>query len=606
MAITNPTSIANLVFWGDIDQMGLANGAGITSINDFSGNLNHFNNGGGAVVVANALNGHDVARFDGVDDTYFRNLSWPETYTLFAVVKDGGSTAGLILEEDTGSPRIFQYRVNGDFIFFHSGGTAEFANAPHTAGTWQALTARRRAGGGDSYQYDNLGEAVAEGGSNPSIGSTRCYLGSRGNSTNFLNGDLACLVIYSRDLTDAEIADLQKWAIEKYGLSTAPSQPTASISSIDHDSATVNGSAYSDPEGDAHESSQFQVDNNSDFSSPVYDSGVVTARTSQNTGNILSPHTTYYGRVRYKDKYGNWSSWSAGVQFSTLNRAPAQPTCSISNVDTDSATINGSAYSDPDGDAHQSSQFQVWTPGFGTKVYDSGTVTARTSQNTGNVLSPGTDYEGRVRYHDGFDWSAWSAVAPFTTPALIAAGFDEVPVAGFAAALSEGAHFAAGFDEVPVTGFAAELIETAVFAAEFDEVLVTGFDATLQAAEIIEAGFDEIPIAAFEAVLVPAIIITADFDEVPVTGFDAGLDEGVLILAGFDEVPVVGFNAALSGYTVWIQVDRGDGTFAKVARPGGSFSPAARPAGSFSPKPRPGGSFAQAARPGGSFSQEDR
>lgn len=605
MAITNPTSIADLLFWGDIDQMGLSNGAGISSIEDFSGNNNDFSNGGGAVAVANELNGHDVARFDGIDDTYHRNLSWPATYTLFAVVKNAGATAGMILEQDRNTPRLFQYRVNGDFLFFHSGGSVETASAPHTAGTWQALTARRRSGHGDAYQYDNLGETVAEGGSNPTISNARGYLGSRGANTNFLEGDVACVIIYDRDLTDAEVADLQEWAIKKYGLSSPPATPTCSVTSIDHDSATVNGSAFSDPDGDSHQSSQFQIATDSGFSNLVFNSGEVAASTSRNSGNILDAHTTYHARVRYRDQYDNWSGWGT-TSFETTNRAPAKPTCSITNVDTDSATINGSAYSDPDGDPHQSSQFQAWTPGLGTKVYDSGTVAASTSRDTGNVLSPGTDYEGRVRYHDGTDWSPWSDVAPFTTPALITADFDEVPVTGFDAALGEGSLLEAGFTEVAVTGFDAELIETAVFEAEFDEVPVTGFDAALQAAAIIEAGFTEVPVVSFEAALVAAIIITADFDEVPVTGFDGALGEGVLLVAGFDEVPVVGFDAALSGYTVWIQTERGVGTFAKVARPAGSFAQDARPAGSFSQDARPGGSFSQPARPGGSFVQEDR
>jgi len=84
---------------------------------------------------------------------------------------------------------------------------------------------------------------------------------------------------------------------------------------------TLQASAFSDPDGDGHAASQWQITTVSgDYSSPVFDSGEDTTNlTSITLPSALDPATTYYWHVRYKDDNSSplWSSYSAETSFTT-------------------------------------------------------------------------------------------------------------------------------------------------------------------------------------------------------------------------------------------------------------------------------------------------
>ena len=100
---------------------------------------------------------------------------------------------------------------------------------------------------------------------------------------------------------------------------------------------TLNASAFNDPDvGDTHANSQWQVDNNSSFSSPEWNSGDTYAASTSATlsaGSLLAS-TKYYWRVRYKDSSGNWSPYSSAFNFTTTagNGAPTNILLSSTNV----------------------------------------------------------------------------------------------------------------------------------------------------------------------------------------------------------------------------------------------------------------------------------
>ena len=190
---------------------------------------------------------------------------------------------------------------------------------------------------------------------------------------------------------------------------------------------TLQASAFSDPDaGDTHANSQWQVDNGNTFASAEWDSGQsFTAGTQVPVpSGKLSANTTYYWRVRYQDKQGNWSDWSASRSFTTLDRAPATPTLvSPANAATGislTPTLQAAAFSDPDaGDTHANSQWQVDnSSSFSSPEWDSGQSYAAGTQVTvpSGKLSANTTYYWRVRYKDGRGtWSEWSTARSFTT-----------------------------------------------------------------------------------------------------------------------------------------------------------------------------------------------
>lgn len=87
---------------------------------------------------------------------------------------------------------------------------------------------------------------------------------------------------------------------------------------------------YTDPDNDEHGASQWQVATDASFTGIVYDQWRQYKNEYNNTdtqandnlrneqiGGILQPNTTYYWRVRYRDKALKWSEWSQTAVFNT-------------------------------------------------------------------------------------------------------------------------------------------------------------------------------------------------------------------------------------------------------------------------------------------------
>jgi PKD repeat protein len=189
---------------------------------------------------------------------------------------------------------------------------------------------------------------------------------------------------------------------------------------------TLMCSDFSDPDaGDTHAASQWQIRTSTgDYSDPVWDSGRDTdhlTSISVPTGE-LDYNTTYYFQVRHQDNHGNWSSYSAETFFTT-HRAPRQPSnISPANGATGvslTLALVSSGFSDPDGDFHAASQWQIRssTGDYSSPVYDSGASSKLTAIIIpSGELSYGTTYYWRVRHEDHLGgWSSYSSETSFTT-----------------------------------------------------------------------------------------------------------------------------------------------------------------------------------------------
>jgi len=204
---------------------------------------------------------------------------------------------------------------------------------------------------------------------------------------------------------------------------------------------TLQCSAFSGPDlGDIHAASQWQITTIGPHNIrwTVFDSEEDTHNLSSITIRVgtLYYYTGYDWRVRHKDSHGNWSDWSAETHFATIaNQAPSQP---INISPLDGAThvsltliLQSSAFSDPEGDSHAASQWQITTkPGnYSTPIF----VSERDIDNLTGItipagtLSYSTTYYWRVRHRHDYDdptwhgwpdslcWSDWSAETSFTT-----------------------------------------------------------------------------------------------------------------------------------------------------------------------------------------------
>jgi len=87
----------------------------------------------------------------------------------------------------------------------------------------------------------------------------------------------------------------------------------------------LESSGFQDPEaGNTHAATQWQVDDNADFSSPVWDyEDTDSDMTAQAVpSGVLLYGTTYHWRVRHQDSGGAWSEWSVAAQFTTMELPP--------------------------------------------------------------------------------------------------------------------------------------------------------------------------------------------------------------------------------------------------------------------------------------------
>jgi len=80
----------------------------------------------------------------------------------------------------------------------------------------------------------------------------------------------------------------------------------------------ITAKAFSDPNGDDHGQSHWQISEQSDFSTRVVDISSDYYLTTFSVPHMaLKPSHTYYVRVRFFDVYSTASNWSAATQFTT-------------------------------------------------------------------------------------------------------------------------------------------------------------------------------------------------------------------------------------------------------------------------------------------------
>lgn len=81
---------------------------------------------------------------------------------------------------------------------------------------------------------------------------------------------------------------------------------------------TLVASAFSDADGDSHYQSNWQVDDEPSFASPLWQTTSGTATSQQVWNGILTQGRAYYWRVRYMDGRYEYGPFSAPTSFSTL------------------------------------------------------------------------------------------------------------------------------------------------------------------------------------------------------------------------------------------------------------------------------------------------
>jgi len=245
------------------------------------------------------------------------------------------------------------------------------------------------------------------------------------------------------------------WSTETayFRINRAPSAPTSLLTEGGTNPVTVAdtppefSAVGTDPDpGDVLTQAQVQVDDNSNFSSPIWDSGWMNVAdfTAGNrspdisyAGPALTHGVTYYWRIRFQDDDGAAGAWSTETAYFVINSAPTAPTglqvdgvTNPTNIEdmTPEFSAVGNDPNSPETLTH--AQVQVDDDSdFGSLVWDSGwlDVADFTAGNRspeipygGPALGEGQKYYWRIRFRDdgGID-GAWSTESAwFTTYVL--------------------------------------------------------------------------------------------------------------------------------------------------------------------------------------------
>jgi hypothetical protein len=195
-------------------------------------------------LVANALNGHSVVRFDGVDDVLdvadSDSISITNDISTFYVLRfDNFSTFrsvwGKTLANQPAPTDIYAASGSGTPVFYRGNGSSP-GNAngarPYPAGSY-ILAGVQQAGTAVSHF---LNGAPNGGGTITAVAEDRdtaLRIGSRADGVTRMSGDLAELLIYDRALSATERTALQRHLAEKYALpgfvTAINASPTATV-----------------------------------------------------------------------------------------------------------------------------------------------------------------------------------------------------------------------------------------------------------------------------------------------------------------------------------------------------------------------------------------
>jgi hypothetical protein len=231
--------------------------------------------------------------------------------------------------------------------------------------------------------------------------------------------------------------------------------PTAPTSLLTEEQTNPSGvtdttpefsAVYNDDADDVANKYRIQVDDNSDFSSTIWDSGESgTAMSNCNQGNrcsdisyggsVLTGNTKYYWRIKFWDEEGAEGDWSTEEAYFITSVAPIPPTSLLTEEQTnptgviDTTPEFSAVYNDDVGDVADYYQIQVDDdPAFGSTLWDSSKTSLSPTCTAGNRctdisyggnntdLQWGKIYYWRIKYWDQWELEgAWSTESAYFT-----------------------------------------------------------------------------------------------------------------------------------------------------------------------------------------------
>lgn len=212
--------------WFDIDRMGAS--GGVSTLTDYSGNSNDLDQGTTPTITQNHLNGNDVLDFNGTSQYLYRSsVTELDNPTGIAIVCVSSLTDGsMAMVRYTGggvvNNRAFALTESGtNFRYYAPAATTNTAIVTSSNSndnihvyTWD--------GASDTYSVyrnNSLTQTKTNATGTPST-NLSLYVGRNTyNSSGYMNGDMAEMMVYDTDLNAAQISIISNYLSTRYSIS---------------------------------------------------------------------------------------------------------------------------------------------------------------------------------------------------------------------------------------------------------------------------------------------------------------------------------------------------------------------------------------------------
>lgn len=238
----SPPDISNCTVWLHADGLSLNDGDTIQTWTDDSGAGNDFTeafSGNRPVFKTNIVNGKPVARFAAASQQKLSAssnfLSGYSGATLFVVSKHPGNSTGyktlaIIRAFSDADPAFYILNLSNSYsvewrLHYSVGEKTLNTDETSISGTW--WVAALEWDGTDLKGYRNGTERATTAAGSGTIGSgSTPRIGDGASDANFMDGDIAEVVLYSRGLNTSERDQVTQYLGDKYGISVVTSGAT--------------------------------------------------------------------------------------------------------------------------------------------------------------------------------------------------------------------------------------------------------------------------------------------------------------------------------------------------------------------------------------------
>jgi hypothetical protein len=206
----DPSDVPNMLMWLKADAItGLSDGDSVGTWPDASGNGKNATQSTWwkrPIYNTNQVNGLPALKFDAYNDGLSTSANPPKSTTIIAVYKSRAGASGKTLNGG------FSFFI-GPYVSFYRNYTGAFVTGPGvTSGRWLIHTIRQ------GSRAELFIDGVAKGSTNRTANPGNILLAGQGTYGQKLDGSIAEVLVYSRKLTDTELADVHAWLQARYAI----------------------------------------------------------------------------------------------------------------------------------------------------------------------------------------------------------------------------------------------------------------------------------------------------------------------------------------------------------------------------------------------------